>query len=108
MIYETTLEQICWEASKPEMELVQETKDLFAKLYTEAVVSKMMWNKIEDEYRIRNTVIKIPPRCMRKKSLRAVLEVLKRFMEGIDHVHKERKYDSESDEEEESENDEEE
>ena len=97
MCYENTLAHICWESSKPEMELVCETKDLFAKMYKETVISRMGWNGVDDEYKIGNAVILIPPHCMRKKSVRSILNVLKTFVEGITHVIKEQKYDSESD-----------
>ena len=96
MCSEDTLAQLCFD-NKPERELVTMTKDLFAKVYTEAVLSKMRWNQIEDEDRIRNTVILMPPRCMRKKSRCSVLDVLKRYMESKTHIHCYRNYDSESD-----------
>ena len=98
MCCDDTLAQLEFD-DKTERELVTMTKDLFAKVYTEAVLSKMRWNQIEDEDRIRNTVTLIPPRCMRKNSRRRVLSVLKSYMEGKTHVHCYRKYDSESDEE---------
>ena len=62
-----------------------------------AVLSKMRWNLIEDEDRIRNMVILIPPSCMRKNSRHRVLDVLKTYMEGKTHVHCYRKCDSKSD-----------
>ena len=105
MCSEDTLAQLCFK-DKPEQELVTMTKDLFAKVYMEAVLSKMRWNKIEDEDRIRNTVTLMPPRCMRKNSRRTVLSVLKRYMESKTHVHCYRKYDSESDEDEDKNEDE--